>query len=306
MLLSELFIIYFAAAAPFGVSRFLSERAGGAHTRPALGRAALAALAWPVASIKSLFRRAASRVEAADEVENDAPDGRAVERATRSAVNALRAFEDLLSCEDLSDRAGESSIAEARHALFNARGCVERYSGLALACASTDAGAGPTPREMELCRIAGRAGDDLLVAGRCVHRRNAARLFAHRERARAELVRALADVREAVNHQYAAGRASGCAARPRGEGAALLRTTLEDALACVVTLASLFEDDATAGAVNSLLGEGRRGRRQESRADSAARDGSREGGETCTTPAVSTAFVTPSLGTTTSRGGWTG
>ena len=311
MLLSELFIIYFAAAAPFGVSRFLSERADGARTRPALRRAALAALAWPVTSIKSLLRRAASRVGATDEVENSAPDGRAVERATRAAVNALRAVEDQLSCEVPTDGAGESSdreahhrsIAEARQALFNARGCVERYSGLALACASTDAGAGPTPREMELCRIAGRAGDDLLVAGRCVHRRNAARLFAHRERARAELVRALSEVRGVVNHQYAARQASGCGARPRVEGVALLRTALGDALACVVTLASLFEDDATADAVNTLLDESRREVRLESRADSAARGGSREGGETCTTPAVPTAFVTPNLGTTTSPGG---
>ncbi|HWW75725.1 MAG TPA: hypothetical protein VNZ44_10030, partial [Pyrinomonadaceae bacterium] len=142
--MSELFIIYFAAAAPFGVSRFLSERAGGARTRPALGRAALAALAWPVASIQTLFGRAASRVEAADAVEDSAPDSRAVERATRAAVNALRALEDLLGCEVPPVGADESSISEARHALFNARGCVERYSGLALACASTDAGAGPT------------------------------------------------------------------------------------------------------------------------------------------------------------------
>ncbi|HJQ30949.1 MAG TPA: hypothetical protein VJ866_02150 [Pyrinomonadaceae bacterium] len=303
MLLSELFIIYFAAAAPFGVSRFLSERSGGARTRPALRVAALAALAWPVTSINSLLRRAASRVEATDEVENSAPDSRAVERATRAAVNALRALEDLLGCEVPPVGADESSITEARHALFNARGSVERYSGLALACAATDAGAGPTPREMELCRIAGRAGDDLLVAGRCVHRRNAARLFAHRERARAELVRALADVRGVVNHKYAARHASGCTSRPRVEGAALLRTTLGDALTCVVTLASLFEDDATADAVNSLLDEGRREVRQESRADSAARGGSREGGESCMTPAVPTAFVTPNLGTTTSRGG---
>jgi hypothetical protein len=311
MLLSELFIIYFAAAAPFGVSRFLSERAGGERTRPALRRAALAALAWPVTSVQTLFRRAASRVEAADELENNAPDSRAVERATRAAVNALRAVEDLLSCEVPPARADESSdrearhssvTTEARHALFNARGCVERYSGLALACASTDAGAGPSPRELELCRIAGRAGDDLLVAGRCVHRRNAARLFVHRERARAELLRALADVRVVVNHKYAARQAPGCSARSRGEGAALLRAALGDALANVVTLASLFEDGATGDAVCRLLDEGRRGGRQESRADSAARGGSKEGEGSCTTPAVPTAFVTPSLGTTTSRG----
>jgi len=210
MLLSELFIIYFAAAAPFGVSRYLSEHARGARARPALRKAALAALAWPLTSLQTLRGRAASRVQATAEDESGAPDSRAVEQATRAAVNALREVEDLLAC------AGEGLSPESRHALFNARGCVERYSGLALACAWTDAGAVPAPREMELCRIAGRAGDDLLVAGRCVHRRNAARLFAHRERARAELVRALADARAVADDRYAARQTSGCAARSRG------------------------------------------------------------------------------------------
>src|SRR5437588_396514 len=64
------------------------------------------------------------------------------------------------------------------------------------------AAAAPTPRELELCRIAGRAGDDLLAAGRCVHRRNVTRLLAHRERSRSELVHALADVRDLARNTY--------------------------------------------------------------------------------------------------------
>jgi hypothetical protein len=303
MLLSELFIIYFAAAAPFGVSRFLSEHAGGARTRPALRKAALVAFAWPVTLLRSLLGRAASRGKATAEDESDAPDSRAVEQATRAAVNALRAVEDLFACAD------ESLLSEARHALYNARGCVERYSGLALACASTDAGAGPSPREMELCRIAGRAGDDLLVAGRCVHRRNAARLFAHRERARAELLRALADVRAVTDEMaftddiYAARQTSGCAARARAEGAGLVRAALQNALASVAELVSLFDDATTKDAVSRLLDERARGARAESRTDFASGADSRKGEEPCTTPAVPTAFVTRRLRTTTSQGG---
>nr|MDQ5838650.1 hypothetical protein [Acidobacteriota bacterium] len=60
MLLSELAIIYLAAAAPFGVSRFLSERAGGVGAGRSLLRGACAALAWPYASLKRLSARAAS------------------------------------------------------------------------------------------------------------------------------------------------------------------------------------------------------------------------------------------------------
>jgi hypothetical protein len=297
MLLSELFIIYLAAAAPFGVSRFLSEQARGARTRPALRRAALAALAWPVTSLQSLHGRAASRGNATEEVESDAPDSRAVEQATRAAVNALRTFEDLLACTD------ESLNPESRHAFFNARECVERYSGLVLACASTDAVAGPSPREMELCRIAGRAGDDLLVAGRCVHRRNAARLFAHRERARAELVCALADVRAVADEIYAARQTSGCVARSSGEGAGLLRTTMKNALTSVVGLASLFGDAATEEALSRLYDERAWPGQAESRTDFAPSAESMEGEEPCTIPAVPTAFVTRRLRTTTTQGG---
>jgi hypothetical protein len=289
MLVSELIIIYFAAAAPFGVSCFLAEHARGVRTRPALRRAALAALAWPFTSLKYLLSRAALRRHAPNEVASDAHDSRAVEQATRAAVNALRAVEDLLACAD------ESPSSEARHALYAARGCVERYSGLALACTTTDASASPSPREMELCRIAGRAGDDLLVAGRCVHRRNAARLFAHRERARAELVRALADVRGVADDKYAARQTSGCVGRSRDEDAELLlRAAMKNALTRVVVLVSLFDDGATSDAVRRLLDESARA---ESRADV------RKGEEPCTTPAVPTAFVTRRLRTTTTQGG---
>jgi hypothetical protein len=301
MLLSELFIIYFAAAAPFGVSRFLSEHANGARTRPALRKAVLAALAWPVTSLQTLLGRAASRGNARADVESDALDSRAVEQATRATVNALRAVEDLLACAD------KSLNPESRHAFFNARECVERYSGLALACASTDAGASPSPREMELCRIAGRAGDDLLVAGRCVHRRNAARLFAHRERARAELVRALACVRALADDIYAARQTSGCAAQSNGNGAgrlpSMLPSALKSALASVVKLASLFDDAATKDELSRLLDERGRAGQAEPRAEFAPGADSREGEEPCTTPAVPTAFVTRRLRTTTSQGG---
>ena len=57
MILSELFIIYLAAAAPFGVARFLSEHAGGARLGAALFRAAGAGLAWPLTSLPRLLRR---------------------------------------------------------------------------------------------------------------------------------------------------------------------------------------------------------------------------------------------------------
>src|SRR5205814_10533968 len=144
-----------------------------------------------------------------------------------------------------------------RHALCAARECVERYAGLALACAGAREDAAPAPRELELCRIAGRAGDDLLAAGRCVHRRNVTRLLAHRERARSELVHALADVRDLAHKLYppppfhSAPLAGGV--RPNegtaGNGARRGPEALTRALAPTIEVLSLFEDGATGVAV---------------------------------------------------------
>ena len=72
MLLSELVIIYLAAAAPFGVARFVEDRERGAG---ALARSAAAALAWPATALLFVLRNIAHRngeAEAGDE--GRAPD----------------------------------------------------------------------------------------------------------------------------------------------------------------------------------------------------------------------------------------
>ena len=281
MILSELFIIYLAAAAPFGVARFLSEHAGGTGTAPALLKAAGAALSWPFTSLPRLLRHASSRSGSSSaNAEGAGPDGQCVEAAKRAALGALRAVEDILE-----DR-GALKCETERHTLFAARECVERYAGLALASAEARPEAHPTAREMELCRIAGRGGDDLLVAGRCVHRRNVTRLVAHRERASTELVQALAAVLGLARGESAQDRAE----HSGGGGVNLISEALPRALSRVSELLSLFDDRATAFEVARLL-------------DAGSGDGARGGEERCTTQAVPTAFATRPLRTTTSHGG---
>ncbi|MFL6256012.1 MAG: hypothetical protein ACJ74T_13450 [Pyrinomonadaceae bacterium] len=292
MIVNELFIIYLAAAAPFGVARFLSEHSGGARVGAALFKAAGAALAWPYTSLPRLLCRLTSlRTE-------ETSEGR-VEEVKRAAVNALRVVEDHLA------DAGALEEESERHKLYTARECVERYAGLAVACSLASPDARPTRREMELCRIAGRGGDDLLVAGRCVHRRNVTRLVAHRERASCELVQALAAVREVAHgtnapaayasEQLRAAGARRIAADPRRTSEALSR-----ALSRVVELLSLFDERAALVSVARMLdAECERARRAESAA--AANVGGTEGEEPCTTQAVPTAFVSPRLRTSTSR-----
>src|SRR5947209_9167730 len=288
MLLSELAIIYLAAAAPFGVGHFLRWHARDARHSHSIAKAAAAALAWPLTALLLLIRRDGARAAEATELGRGfASNEQKVERVKRATVNALRAIEDLLAERGLGDKV-------ERHALFAARECVERYAGLALACADARQDAAPTPRELELCRIAGRAGDDLLAAGRCVHRRNVTRLLAHRERARSELVHALADVRDLAHKLYpptrpfhSAGGAGG--AHPTepagGHGVRQVSEALTQALARAIELLSLFDDRATVTSVARLLdAERARVRRLEDEAAHAPRF-TREGGESCTTRA---------------------
>jgi hypothetical protein len=281
MLLSDIFIIYLAAAAPFGVSRFLSEHAGGAGTLQALLRGAGAALSWPFAALPRLLSRAASRRDG----ETKTSEGRdlveqRVERAKRAAVNALRAVED-----SLEDARAIVVDETGRHALYAARESVERYAGLALAAAQASPEARPTAREMELCRIAGRGGDDLLTAGRCVHRRNVTRLVAHRERASAELLQSLAAVCTLAREAHATPRALYSEEQLRADDPARISEALPRALSRIAELLSLLDDRATAEGVTRLLDAERERVVERPRAAGA------EGEESCTTQAVPTAFA---------------
>lgn len=281
MRLSELTIIYLALAAPFGVAFFIrrQERAEGRVL--ALVRAMWVALLWPVAAARFLLGRV--RSERKRDRRGDA-HARRVERAERETVGALRDAEEALG------RAGLLADERARHALYAARECVERYTGLTLACAEARAGDRPTVRELELCRLAGRTGADLHVAGRCVHRRNVTRLAAHRERARAELADALAAVRKLFDEEAVVLGGGPAAAR------AVSRALLQS-FARAIELLSLFEDRAAVlGAARLLDAECARLRRLEEAAPVHAP----KGGAPCTTPVAHRAFATPKVTTPTS------
>lgn len=237
MRLSEFIMIYLATAAPFGVARFIQTHAPGQDARRALTRAAFAAFIWPVTAF-SLFKHLREKTSRLATDDAAAEEGR-VEEAKRALVNSLRVVEDLVDAPHAPCDKAE------RHAFHAAREAIERHVGLTLATRGVDASAAPTAREMELCRIAGRTGDDLLNAGRCVHRRNAARLLAHRERARAELVHALAAAREtAINHQSSPTEA---AMRAR------VSEALIQAFARAIELLSMLEDRSAALHVARLL-----------------------------------------------------
>ncbi|HEV2706125.1 MAG TPA: hypothetical protein VGV59_09390 [Pyrinomonadaceae bacterium] len=244
MRLSEIITIYLATAAPFGVAHF--QRGRGRVVRRLFG-ASCVALAWPLTAVSFLSETKAQRdacVSNEDVAveETEAKDEERLERVRRAL------FDSLLRVEELYETARGTSDERARHAFFAARESVERYAGLTVAARSADLHAPPTPRELEMCRIAGRVGEDLLIAGRCLHRRNVIRLRLQRERARGDMLHALAEAGELVRESSPFASH----AQAVSPDARRLCEALFEAYAGVVKLLSLLDDSAAALAVSRL------------------------------------------------------
>lgn len=227
MRLSEVITIYLAAGAPFGLQNFLCRRSG-ARSR-SLSGAVRAALLWPLAAARFLFSRRCS-----DETATRAAQlNEKVSRAQGKVLSSLYGLAELLQ-----------SSAGAERAVRTVRESVEKYVGLTLAAAELDPNGEPCERELELYRVAGRKGPDLLLAGRCARRRNAARLVKSQARSRVELLNALAQIREWP--RTVAGSEDSTA--ERHASVAIVRL-----YACAHNLLSLLKDEAAAAGVSKLL-----------------------------------------------------
>jgi hypothetical protein len=239
MRMIEAITIYLATGAPFGVSHYFQREQRGASAHALLG-ATVAALLWPLAATLFLARRRRRIDEATveDSASLGTPDDEKTEQARRELLATLRKVEEL--AEGFSERERRRS----ERAAFLIRESLEKYMGLTFGARAVSADAQPAAREMELCRISGRGGDDLLLAGRCIHRRNVARLMAHRERARTHLLHALAEVREMGDDAFAHKNL----AVARHTSVALVRF-----YAHAINLLSLLEDEGAASVIARLL-----------------------------------------------------
>lgn len=238
----EIITIYFAAGAPIGVIYFLQRQTKVARWR-ALVFAFAAGLVWPIASVALLLarKRIVRGGAATAEGKISRQNYRQVQRSKRSLYAALNTLEDLT--KELFGTRHE----KARQALFDARESVERYTGLYLAATEARLEDPPTARELELYRLAGRTGEDLLRAGSCLHRRNVARLITHCERARTKLLHALADIRETSGADVLLDSPTNTrAARPLSE--ALLQVYGQ-----AIELLSFLDDTRMAMSVAQLL-----------------------------------------------------
>lgn len=240
MRLSEAITIYLAAGASFGAYDFLRER-NPRDRIPSLLKSARAAVLWPLkAATILLSRRRAGGGRATRRIDEQA----SAQLAGKIARSQHKLLSSLYKLTELAQVSFGRESAKPENASRAVREVVEKYIGLTLAAMETLMDAAPTERETELARVAGRTGDDLQLAGRCVHRRNASRLAAHRDRARTELLHVLAEITEltggasALTNVVAARNLSVATVRFYGQAFNLL---------------SLMEDEKAAVSVARLL-----------------------------------------------------
>lgn len=237
--LSETITIYLAIGAPFGVNFFLREPKRKSRTR-SLFKATVAGLLWPFVAVASLPSRRQARAQADERASAlDERTSASLETAQRQLLGALERVRELAGVNFTRSEDLEQKIRAVREG-------VEKYVGLTLALAEMKLDEQPAPREMELCRLAGSSGEDLLLAGRCIHRRNVTRLIAHHARSRNELLHALASVREIDDERWPVSSAEMAAARH-------LSVAVLKFYGQAINLLSVLEDESAAMRAARLL-----------------------------------------------------
>ena len=267
MRLSETITIYLAVGAPFGVSCYLRAQNSAGSRRRAFVEGIAAAFFWPLAASAILFKR----LRHVDEKGGaDEPFAR-VEEAGRSFVVSVNKMLEVTRHTRRADR------EKMERTLYALRESAEQYVGLAGAETAADREVAPARFEMEMARISGRRGDDLLIAGRCAHRRNISRTKARYERERSRLLNALAGLRMEEDISLPAYLDDADRAERKLLSAARLEIYVR-----AMALFSLLEDDRAAKIAAPLLDEACYGLRRlhESNADTGI--ASAAGEERCT------------------------
>jgi hypothetical protein len=248
MRLSETITIYLAVGAPFGVNYFLREHGGENQSRArSLLKATGAGLFWPFIAAAAFL----SRRPGAAPVSSTAEGASALDERTRQII--ATAQRQLFAAFDRVRESAQKTVSrneELEQTMRSVREAIEKYVGLTLALAEIRLDDSPASSEMELCRIAGREGDDLLLAGHCIHRRNVARLITHQARSRVELLHALAAVREIGGAPPIRALSDATAARQLSTA---LSTAVLKFYGQAINLLTLLEDESAATSAARLL-----------------------------------------------------
>ncbi|HVG37735.1 MAG TPA: hypothetical protein VM870_00525 [Pyrinomonadaceae bacterium] len=198
MKLNEWIIIYLAVAAPFAATRLLQARSARpiSTTFLALGLALL----WPLAALRQfhrLWRLRPARPGKDEELTNEAGESfGGVFRAEESMRHSLAAVEEFMNTANTPG--APPAVEECKHHAFRLRQLLDQHCRLSFASRAMRSDSAPEPRAVELCRLAGRGGEDLQIAARCLHRQNAGKLARRLEGSAQEFIHALAECGEAA------------------------------------------------------------------------------------------------------------
>lgn len=248
----ELIVIYLSIGAPFGVAHFLNAGEGRRDSLSLLA-AFVTGFLWPWSALRSalqLFRRSAVAGE------KSAANNPAEENAqifSEEINRAWRVFDETLSrAEETLSAAFHPHSAHLTETLAcgfrRLRRKTEQHRRLAMALdeaanQSLDETT-PEPRGVELCRLAGREGDDLDIAARCLSRRNLKKLRGRVEMSAQEIVHALAELRESLDSAQAGIKPG---------GVAQLNFSLQHLYSSAIELFSHLDDMPTVLRLSRLL-----------------------------------------------------
>jgi hypothetical protein len=189
MRLVDFIVIYLAAGAPFA-ARQLMGTSGPRTVLPVL-KSVANGITWPLSLLNYLSGRSDTEQTTSTAVDTVSPRC-SVDVALVQLVNHL----DLLSISIFFNTDPQSSAFE--DVIKRVRLAAEKYAALTLAVGEMAHDDSPAPHQIELARIAGRTGDDLLIAGICAHRQCFLKLAAQRTKSRNELFDVLNKLLELV------------------------------------------------------------------------------------------------------------
>ncbi len=184
MRLRDIITIYLALGAPLAVHYFLQNRE---KNFKAVLKALGVMLMFPFVVVRLFLSR------------NPTPQhqfqNEKVER------NKCFVFSALNEIRDSSKRIKENESIE--RLVFVIRENLEKYSGLAVVSEQIDENDEPSKHEKEVFHVSGCETNEIKIAASCMHRRNVKQIILHRNRARNNLLHALAEIEETVNESKA-------------------------------------------------------------------------------------------------------
>ncbi len=192
MRISEMITIYLATGAPFSISYALSFHSDISKLVITF-RAIAIGLLWPVATARFLATRYARWKSVAKRKASTRQHDQRINESKRHLLADLHEFSELVTRRDDGIR---TQLERAACVLNESVGT---YVGLADIVTLSTVDAKPRKADLELFRIAGVTGDELVLAATCVQRRNALKLIEHHSRARNQMIHALADIYECIN-----------------------------------------------------------------------------------------------------------